>query len=37
MTNMYSPEIDFNAWYYKNDKTHVFFYSDEAFNWIQQA
>lgn len=37
MTDMYSPEIDFNAWYYKNDKTHVFFYSHQAFIWIQQA
>jgi SAM-dependent methyltransferase len=36
MTDVYSPEIDFWAWYYKNDKTHVFFYSSQAFQWIQQ-
>lgn len=35
MTDLYSPEIDFSNWYYKNDKTHVFFYTEQAFKWIQ--
>ena len=36
MTDLYTPDIDFNGWYYKNDKTHVFFYSDKAFSWIER-
>ena len=36
MTDLYSPGVDFWKWYYKNDPTHVFFYSDETFHWIQQ-
>ena len=36
MTDLYSPKIDFHEWYYKNDLTHVFFYSDEAFTWIKE-
>ena len=35
MTNLYSPEIDFWKWYYKNDITHVFFYSEDAFKYIK--
>lgn len=35
MTDLYKSDIDFPKWYYKNDPTHVFFYSDEAFKWIQ--
>lgn len=34
MTDMYHEEIDFKAWYYKNDLTHVFFYSEKSFNYI---
>ena len=37
MTDLYSPEIDFHNWYYKNDKTHVFFYSNNAFEWIKNT
>ena len=36
MTDLYSSEINFSKWYYKNDKTHVFFYSNYAFQWIQK-
>jgi len=36
MTDMYDPERDFEDWYYKNDVTHVFFYSKEAFQWIKE-
>lgn len=35
MTDIYSEDIDFSKWYYKNDPTHVFFYHAEAFNWIK--
>ncbi len=35
MTEIYSPEIDFKTWYYKNDKTHVFFYQRETLEWIK--
>lgn len=33
-TEMYSPELDFNNWHYKNDPTHVFFYQEITFAWI---
>lgn len=35
MTEVYSDNINFPKWYYKNDPTHVFFYHAEAFNWIK--
>lgn len=35
MTDLYSQQVDFKNWYYKNDKTHVFFYTIEAFTWIK--
>ncbi len=36
MTQIYSEEIDFSSWYYKNDPTHVFFYHENALKWIQE-
>jgi citrate lyase synthetase len=36
MTDIYD-ERDFATWYYKNDPTHVFFYTKESFEWIQKA
>lgn len=33
-TKLYSENIDFNSWNYKNDPTHVFFYSTHTINWI---
>jgi len=36
MTDIYD-ERDFTTWYYKNDPTHVFFYTKESFEWIQKA
>jgi SAM-dependent methyltransferase len=36
MTLRYNPEVDFSTWFYKTDPTHVFLYSDEAFEWIRQ-
>ncbi len=37
MTELYNDSIDFASWYYKNDLTHVFFYTKESLEWIQQA
>ena len=34
MTQLYTPEIDFESWWYKNDPTHIVFYSEETMNWI---
>jgi hypothetical protein len=36
MTDLYDESIDFSKWYYKNDMTHVFFYTKESFEWIQK-
>ena len=36
MTHLYSPEIDFPRWYYKNDPTHVFIYQKETLEYIFQ-
>ncbi|MGM0568144.1 MAG: class I SAM-dependent methyltransferase [Elusimicrobiota bacterium] len=33
-TEIFSGDVDFEKWYYKNDPTHVFFYSREAFKFI---
>lgn len=34
-TSTFSDTIDFDKWYYKNDPTHVFFYTEESLNWIK--
>ena len=36
MTDIYDESIDFSKWYYKNDPTHVFFYTKKTFEWIQK-
>jgi SAM-dependent methyltransferase len=36
MTLMYDKDIDFSAWFYRLDPTHVCFYSDQTFRWIQK-
>jgi hypothetical protein len=36
MTDIYSENIDFKNWYYKNDETHTFFYSETTLHWIKQ-
>ena len=33
-TNIYSKDIDFGLWSYKNDITHVFLYHEKALEWI---
>jgi SAM-dependent methyltransferase len=35
MTDVYSEKIDFKTWYYRNDKTHVFFYHQDTLTWIR--
>jgi len=35
MTEMYTEEVDFKNWPYKNDPTHLFFYHSFAFKWIE--
>ena len=35
MTSIYNDSIDFKAWYYKDDKTHVFIYTKETLEWIK--
>lgn len=34
MTHLYSPEIEFENWYYKNDPTHVFIYQQQTLKYI---
>ncbi len=36
MTHLYDFAINFENWYYKNDFTHVFFYTLETFEWIKK-
>lgn len=33
-TNLYSEDIDFQSWWYKNDPTHVFIYTQDTLKWI---
>lgn len=35
-TSLFSEEIDFKSWYYKNDPTHVFFYTGKSLEWIRK-
>ena len=35
MTELYD-ESAFSSWYYKNDPTHVFFYTQKTFQWIKK-
>ena len=36
MTHLYSDEIDFDKWYYKNDSTHVFIYHRDTLDWVKR-
>ncbi|WP_434638103.1 class I SAM-dependent methyltransferase [Sulfurimonas sp. NW7] len=36
MTDMYDERVEFSSWYYKNDPTHVFFYTKKTFEWIEK-
>lgn len=35
-TVLYYNTMDFGKWYYKNDPTHVFLYSEESLMWIKK-
>lgn len=34
-TDIYTDDIDFHAWYYKSDETHVIFYHPDTLKWIK--
>jgi 2-polyprenyl-3-methyl-5-hydroxy-6-metoxy-1,4-benzoquinol methylase len=34
MTEIVSPQLDFTNWYYKNDPSHVCFYSEKTFLYL---
>lgn len=34
MTSIVPEDMDFTSWHYKNDPTHVVFWSEEAFEWL---
>lgn len=36
MTDPYNDLTDFSKWYYKNDETHVFFYTEKTFEYIKE-
>ncbi|MEJ2497326.1 MAG: class I SAM-dependent methyltransferase [Sulfurovaceae bacterium] len=36
MTEIYSEDNDFKNWYYKEDPTHVIFYTKKSFEWIKE-
>ena len=36
-TDVFTDDIDFASWYYKNDETHVIFYHPETLEYIKSA
>ena len=36
LTQPYPDKSDFDAWYYKNDPTHVCFFSPETMHWLEK-
>ena len=36
MTLLYSENIDYKTWWYKNDPTHVVFYQEKTLNFIEE-
>ena len=34
MTQLLTSKIDFNSWYYKNDPSHIIFFSKETLNFL---
>ncbi len=36
MTDIFREHLDFGSWYYKNDPTHVIFYTEKSLQWIQK-
>ena len=37
MTELLPKQDEFRDWYYKNDPTHVVFYSEKNLIWIKEA
>ena len=37
MTDLFTEDIDFKRWFYKEDFTHVFFYHRQSLEWIKKA
>lgn len=37
MTEIYDDSIDFTEWYYKNDETHIIFYTHKTFNYLKDT
>ena len=37
MTDIYDDSIDFNNWYYKNDETHVIFYTKKTLQYLKEV
>jgi cyclopropane fatty-acyl-phospholipid synthase-like methyltransferase len=35
MTELFTDDVDFGSWYYKNDFTHVFFYHPKSLDYIK--
>ena len=35
MTELYNDHIDFSHWYYKNDETHVIFYTEKTLQYLK--
>lgn len=35
-TSLYSKDINFEKWNYKDDPTHVFFYTEKSLHWIKE-
>ncbi len=35
-THFFNQNMDFGSWYYRLDRTHVVFYSNETLHWIQK-
>ncbi len=36
MTDLHDKSVDFQNWYYKNDRTHVFIYHHKTLEWIKE-
>ena len=36
MTQILTPQIDFEQWYYKNDPSHIGFFSEKSLNYLAQ-
>jgi hypothetical protein len=37
MTDIYDESIDFDKWYYKNDETHVIFYTKKTLEYLKKV